>query len=132
MKTRTQLLLDIRPEVQTAGTAQSAEEQLQNQVIRPILKLQNELLVAVFQEYTQKRKQPWGKQSPQAQADFIQHTLTKDQRLRQLMLGLVVAHFSVHEYAQYLAHESEYNKRIITMMIQRLTDQLVAWPYTGD
>lgn len=128
MKTRTDLLLDIRPVVYTEDTAQSPEEQLQNAVIRPILKLQNDLLVAVFEQYTEKRKQQWSHKPAHERAAFIQHTVAKDQRLKQLLLGLVIAHFAVHEYGQYLAAESEYNKRITTMIVQRLTDQLVG-PY---
>lgn len=125
MKTRTELLLHIRPEVVTEDTIQTTEEQLQNAVIRPILKLQNDLLVAVFEQYTQKRKQQWAHKSPKEKVDFIQHTVTKDQRLKALLLGLVIAHFAVHEYEQYRAAESEFNKRITTMIAQRLIDQLV-------
>jgi len=58
MNDRPNDLLRIRPEIKKTQQLDnmSIEERFQNATLRPILKLQNPLLVAVFHNYIQKRK----------------------------------------------------------------------------
>ena len=50
---RSQKLLSIRPLISSAKIVQNMteEERFQNQTLRPILKLQNDLLLASFENY---------------------------------------------------------------------------------
>ena len=56
MSDRTQSLLRIRPEIPSAivHDGMSADEQFQNGTLRPVIKLQNELFIAVFKNYIAK------------------------------------------------------------------------------
>ena len=58
MKTRDAVLSNLRPEIPSAKVlpGMSQEEQFQNNTLRPIAKLQNDLLVAVFRNYVRKHK----------------------------------------------------------------------------
>ena len=57
MNQRTLLLNELRGETIGIITTQSSnEETFQNQVLRPILKLQNDLFLAVFENYIHKNK----------------------------------------------------------------------------
>ena len=47
----------LRPTIATAPAA-TADERFQNTALRPVLKLQHDLLLAVFRHYLTKRKVP--------------------------------------------------------------------------
>ena len=55
---RSQKLLSIRPLISSAKIVpnMTEEERFQNQTLRPILKLQNDLLLAAFKNYIKKMK----------------------------------------------------------------------------
>ncbi len=114
----------IRPEIVGLLPATHPAEAFQNEVLRPILKMQHELFLAIFSNYVQKKKVPLAKWARQEQMTWVQNSLQKDQRLRQLMLGLVIGHFTMEEWQDYLALESELARRTIQMVIQRLQDSL--------
>ena len=58
MNDRPNDLLRIRPQIKKTQqfSTTSTEERFQNETLRPILKLQNPLLLAVFHNYIEKRK----------------------------------------------------------------------------
>ncbi|MEQ8706802.1 MAG: hypothetical protein RIC19_22910 [Phaeodactylibacter sp.] len=117
--------LSIRPEVPTKDIESTAAERFQNVTLRPVLKLQNTLLQAVFLHMMDKRKVPFLKQAPKAQAAQIDHSISKDKRLRFQLLGVVIGQFTTGEYATFLQFEQEAVRRIFTMMAQRLKDELI-------
>lgn len=82
-------------------------------------------MIQVFKAYSDKRKFKFELKSKLEQTEFIKHTLRTDQRFKQFLLGLVLGHFTIDEYQDYLKNESEYNRRIISMLTQRLESQLI-------
>jgi hypothetical protein len=58
MDTRDLSLLALRPKLPNVRIdgAMSSEEHFQNNTLRPVIKLQNDLLVAVFKNYIKKHK----------------------------------------------------------------------------
>ena len=58
METRDQNLLNLRPEILSAKLSEnmSSEERFQNTTLRPIIKLQQDLLILVFKNYINKHK----------------------------------------------------------------------------
>ena len=58
--------------------------------------------------------------------DFIKLRFQKDAILRNTMIGMVLALMSVEELSFYMSHKNELSKRIITMLVQRLTGQLIS------
>ena len=120
-------LKELRPEINSIDQAVviSPEEQFQNQVLRPILKFQNNLLLKIYQHYLEQRKGQFYKLSnPKEKLTYIEHSIQKDSKLRELLLGIVLGHFTQEEYEAYLKTEKPIRKRIINLLVQRLQDQI--------
>ncbi len=110
----------IRPQILTEKEATTEEERFQNDVLRPILKMQNDLLFAIFHRMMAKRKVAFDNLSRQKQEQQIDHSLSQDNRLRFLLLGAVIGQFTIEEYEQFLKMESEATRRIMSMVGERL------------
>lgn len=126
MNDRPNDLLRIRPEIKKTKTFQqtSAAENFQNQTIRPILKLQNPLLLAVFENYIHKRKGVFYDLNIEKKMAYIEHAIFKDQKFRNLIKGILIGHFTLDEYTLYCTDSSALNKRMMRMVITRLQDQI--------
>ena len=116
---------NIRPVVTAEKKAATEEERFQNDVLRPILKMQNDLLQAIFLHVMARRKVNFNNLSRQKQEKQIDHSLSKDNRLRFLLLGTVIGQFTTEEYERFLKIEPEATRRIMSMMGERLRGQLV-------
>lgn len=102
----------------------SPAEQYQNEILRPILKAQNELILGVFGHYLQKRKINFEKMNADARLEFIQNAFRKDQVLRNFFVGLVVGQLSAEQWPAYAALDDELNRRVVNMLIKRVQSQL--------
>jgi len=116
-------LIGLRPSIVAEQGIQTAVEQFQNETLRPILKFQDTLLLAVFRRYCQKQKVTFRNLSEPEQLTFIENSLKKDNQIRRYCQGIVVAFFTEAEYARYIEEEEAINKRIITLLIERLASQ---------
>jgi hypothetical protein len=126
MQDRTSSLLVIRPNIDTIDKSLKTKdiEAFQNNVLRPILKFQNDLLLQLFIDYANQYKGVFFKLSDHEKLSYIQQALSTNQRLRSLILGTIVGLFTVEDFGYYKLNSSALNKRIITMTIQRLQSQL--------
>ena len=126
MQDRTSSLLVIRPNIDTIDKSLKTKdiEAFQNNVLRPILKFQNDLLLQIFIDYANQYKGVFFKLSDHEKLSYIQQALSTNQRLRSLILGTIVGLFTVEDFGYYKLNSSALNKRIITMTIQRLESQL--------
>ncbi|MEM1324985.1 MAG: glyoxalase [Bacteroidota bacterium] len=115
------ILQKIRPVLSTQPTTTEIE-QFQNEVLRPILKFQHELLIALFRHYIKQRKDVFRKLQPKKQLDYIQHSISKDGKLRELLIGMIIGHFTSEEWLSYLTYEKPIRKRMIDLMVQRVQD----------
>ncbi len=124
---RSQLLLDLRKQapVSTASKNSLEQEQFQNTILRPILKFQNNLILVLFIHYAKRHKSLFFELSLIEKKNYIQQSIQRDQKLKTLYIGTVIALFSKEEYKFYTLNESLYNKRIISMVIVRLKDQIM-------
>ena len=121
--TRENELVKIRPEI-AADAGISEFEIFQNQTLRPILKLQNELLIAVFKNYVQKRKGGFLKLSEKEKLLFIEQSVKRDMKFKHYLEGIVTGHFTLDEYQTFIQNEDELTKRLITLLVQRFQSQL--------
>tara|TARA_B100000768_G_scaffold156132_1_gene153547 strand:- start:94 stop:510 length:417 start_codon:yes stop_codon:yes gene_type:complete len=126
MNDRPNDLLSIRPEIKKtiAFDSMSSDERFQNETLRPILKLQNPLLISVFTNYIEKRKGVFYDLSLDEKIIYIENSLIKDQKFRSSLKGLIIGHFTIAEYQKYSLNSSSLNKRIINMLIKRLQYQV--------
>lgn len=102
----------------------SSEEYFQNAVLRPILKFQNDILIEVFKTYIQKRKNVYNTLNVNQKLNYVAHSIQKDMKFRNQLKGMVVGLFSLEEYELYIKNSSALNKRMMSLMIQRIQNQL--------
>ncbi len=116
----------LRPQIAAIETEQiqTPIEQFHHEVLRPILKFQNEIILAIFLSEINRFKIDLGKYSPKGKKEKIQSTLQKNQKLRTLLIGIVIALFELEELNFYHQQQSEINKRISSMMEERIVSQL--------
>lgn len=119
-------LLRIRPEIKKHLTFDnmSDEERFQNNTLRPILKLQNPLLIAVFVNYATKHKGVFFELSTEKRLAYVENAICKDQKFRNALKGMLIGQFTVEEYQIYIENSSKINKRMMNLVITRLQDQL--------
>ena len=102
----------------------SSDELFQNEVLRPILKLQNDLVLAVFLNYLAKNKMAFKNQTPEKKEVTIENALQKDIKLQNIFKGMIIGLFTTDEYAVYLKNSSGLNKRMMGMLMERLKSQV--------
>ena len=126
MQDRTFLLLAIRPNLNSLDKDLNTKEieTFQNDVLRPILKFQNDLLLQIFIDYVKQYKGVFFKLSNHEKMSYIQEALSANQRLRSLILGTIVGLLTLEDYSYYRLNLSELNKRIVALVIKRLQSQL--------
>jgi hypothetical protein len=119
-------LLRIRPEIKKHQTFDnmSDEERFQNATLRPVLKLQNPILIAAFVNYANKHKGVFYELSLEKRMQYIETAICKDQKFRNAVKGMLIGQFTVAEYAFYIQNSSKLNKRMMNLVIVRLQDQL--------
>ena len=112
----------ILSDVINANTTET--ETFQNEVLRPIIKMQHNLLIAFFKHYLQKRKIDFEILSDQKKRAKIKSILEKDIQFKNKIVGSILGHFSVDEYVIYTNKLSEFNRRMIQIIIKRLQDSI--------
>lgn len=111
----------------TIGTVtdqSSADELFQNQVLRPILKLQNDLFIASFINHLGKNRIDFDAFSVEKKLTTIENAIQKDIKFRNALKGMIIALFTLDEYAQYIKNSSSLNKRMMGMLVERLKSQV--------
>ena len=121
METRDQFINNLRGETNgLVNQSSSSDEKFQNQTLRPILKLQNDLFVEVFKNHISKHKNDFYLYTVDKKLQFIENTIQKDIKFRNALKGIVIGLFTLDEYATYIQNSSSLNKRMINMLIERL------------
>ena len=125
MDQRDKLIKEIRGESLGDTSVQSSSEELfQNEVIRPILKLQNDLFIASFLNYISKYKRDFYTRTVENKLSIIENAIQKDIKFRNALKGMIIALFTTDEYALYIKNSSSLNKRMMNLLIERLKSQV--------
>ncbi len=117
----------LRPKIPTIIDleATTASEQFQNRTLRPILKLQNDLLLNVFTHYIRQRKGVYYTLTEEKRLEYIEHAIRKDLKFKHLLIGLIVGQFTVEEWEMYIQQEDELRRRMTSLLVQRLQSQQI-------
>ncbi|KOS05960.1 glyoxalase [Flavobacterium akiainvivens] len=102
----------------------SPEEVFQNKTLRPVLKLQNDLMVEAFINYANKQKGQFFSLSTEKKLLYIDNAIHKDIKFRNALKGMIIGMFTVDEWREYIANSSNLNKRMMNLLIERLKDQV--------
>ncbi|MEM7187215.1 MAG: glyoxalase [Bacteroidota bacterium] len=126
MNRRDSTLLELRPDIPSAKIlpGMSSEEQFQNATIRPIAKLQDDLLVAVFRNYARKHKNVFYDLSIEKRMDYIENAIHKDTKFRNSLKGIIIGQFTLMEYETYIQNSSALNKRMMNIVKERLKSNI--------
>ncbi len=120
---REQIVVSMRPNLELSE-ANTAIEQFQNSTLRPILKLQNQLLLSFFQDKIIQSNSRFENLSSSEKQITLANIYQKDLAFRQQNIGLILGMFTSHEFDFFLQNKQEVAKRIITMIMERVKSQV--------
>lgn len=121
---RDELFLQIRPEVELLPKKASDVELFQENTIKPIIRLQNDLIIFGFRTFLNKSSSNFKSLSSAHQITFINDRLKSDPALKNSFINYIVALFRMEELNFYTKNRLEIRKRIIDLSINLLEDQL--------
>lgn len=125
MEDRDTQVLELRGEnLGTINNQSSSEEIFQNKTIRPILKMQNDLFIQVFINYAIKQKNVFFSLTPEKKMIYLENVIQRDIKFRNSLKGMIIALFTLEEYAEYIRISSSLNKRMMNMLVERLKSQI--------
>ena len=92
----------------------------QHQVLRPLLKLQHELLVTTVADFALDYHVPLAEADPTEATRLRADLLARNTRLRATLVGLVVGLLTAEEFAVYRQHRAELNRRLLDLVAERV------------
>ena len=95
-------------------------ELFQNEVLRPVLKMQHETTLKLFNSHIINLGIVWNDLKKSKKTQCVENQLSKNIQLKNLVIGIVVGQFKELEMDKYLINSREFNKRILQMTIQRI------------
>ena len=125
MNDRPNDIIKIRPVLNLKKSSQiTNEESFQNDTLRPIIKLQSPVLIETYRNYIIKHKNVFYELSNDKKLDYIENSINKNQKFRNLLKGMIIGLFTIEEYHTYKKNSSSLNKRMMNIILKRLQDNL--------
>ncbi len=124
MTNRSELLLSIRPTIEIDNSKSTELELFQSVTLRPILKLQNDLILSLVNNYLSENKIVVKNLTDNKRIDRINDIVKNNLQLKLSLIGIVIAHFTNDEVEFYYSNKKETVKRLITMVLERICSQL--------
>ncbi len=118
---------DLRPTIPaTEGIAYSHDmEAYQSTVLRPIAKYQHDIIIKAFEAYPSKYKLKLEGKSSVDKEEIINKAMKTNKELKCFYQGLVAGMLTTEEFDYYIEHRSELNKRITSLLMQRIVSVFV-------
>ena len=122
---RSESVVSIRPILPIENTNKTTQELFQNEVLRPILKFQNDVFLSCFKHSKQFQKyyKRIDKTNLLTKERGLKEFLKNNNKFRDKLYGMIIGMMAVTEYDTYMENESEYNRRIISMLTKRIVSQ---------
>ena len=119
-------LMELRPEIPSARITDnmSTEERFQNETLRPIAKLQDQLLVAAFRNYINKHKNKFYELKLDMRMQYIENAIQKDIKFRNSLKGMIIGQYTLDEYETYIQNSSALNKRMMNIVKERIQSNI--------
>ncbi|MDN3617955.1 glyoxalase [Polaribacter undariae] len=103
----------------------SEMEKFQNEVLRPVIKMQHSLLISSFKQHLIKRKVDFTDLTDKKRRSKITAVFKTDNNYKNMNLGFIIGHFSSDEFTFYADNASEINRRILQIVTQRIKDSIL-------
>lgn len=117
-------LLALRPVIVLTAEPEDVLERFLHCTLRPILKLHNASLLLLSALYAAEYRARFLQMNRAEQQTFIQSALKKDAALRNMVIGMVMGHFTDEERRVYVVHRAELHRRIVELAAKRVQDQM--------
>ncbi len=117
---RNQVVKALRSEIVYEAIQSNPIQLFQDTTLRPILKFQHELILAVYHEYLITHKINFEHLTSTQKNTKIEQSLKQNQTLQSILKGLILALFDETEIAFWMDNKDEINKRIQQLMIKRI------------
>ena len=116
----------VRPKLPDALTdGELKEEELfQNMVLRPLIKMQHDLLIMRVKSHFSSKRVLFNVMDNKKRIEAIIKAFQSDHNLKKEIQGMITGQLSLVEFQQYLQMERSLNKRIIQMVRNRMIDSL--------
>ena len=119
---RKKTIAALRPEIPSIErlVGMTDVEKFQNDVIRPILKYQHDVIVGYAISKAVDRNSKFANLTAIEKERYLDKVTLKDSKIKQALNGMVIGLMTIEEMNKYLAIESEYKRRINTMISERI------------
>ena len=124
MTLRDARLVELRPALSISTETSGALDVFQTQTLRPILTLQNPVLLTLVTVYLKKYCPRFAGLSRTDKMVYVRDLLKRNARPKNMLVGMVAGHFTEDEFAFFVEQEPEIRRRLIDLCIQRLQDQI--------
>ncbi len=126
--TRDDALRAARPAVPAADLTlpHSPVEAFLHSTLRPVLKLQNDVLLALVAHDVAKRVPGFARFALDDARERLVALLRTDSRLKRTLVGVVLGMLTADELSFALAHEAEVRRRIVALVAERVAGQSAA------
>ena len=116
----------VRPKLPDAITeGELKEEELfQNMVLRPVIKMQHDLLIMRVKSHFSSKRVLFNVMDNKKRTEAIIQAFQNDHNLKKEIQGMIIGQLTVLEFQQYLKIERSLNKRIVQMVRNRMIDSL--------
>ena len=125
VSSRDAALRALRPAVPDADPALAASpvEAFLHATLRPVLKLQNDTLLALVADHVAGLVKDFGRFAPDDQRERLGALMRADSRLKRTLVGAVLGLLTADELAFALAHDAEVRRRIAALLAERVVSQ---------
>lgn len=117
-------LTALRPSLELSVAQSSEEERFQNIVIRPIVKMQHELLINLVQHFPHFNNVMKSRDNYQKFREDLTAYLNKNQSTKHQLIGAVIGMMTMSELTEYMYNTQVFNKRIVNIIAKRVADTL--------
>lgn len=122
------VLQNLRPSIKTKEIQDEySTEWFQNTVLRPVIKFQHDLLIQYISTQPLLFKALIHSDTEEKIRSSISTFIQKQASLKYSLIGFIIGLLTMEEMAKYLENQSEFNRRIIQMITQRLFDSRDEW-----
>ena len=101
------------------------EELFQNMVLRPVIKMQHDVLILRVKTYFTSKRVMFNVMDKKKRALAIEQAFLGDNAFKKEIQGMILGQLNTSEYQLYLNYERKMNKRIIQMVRNRMLDSVL-------
>ena len=101
------------------------EELFQNMVLRPVIKMQHDILILRVKSYFLLKRVVFNVMDQKKRTKAIEQAFLTDHAFKKEIQGMIIGQLGQDEFQQYLKFEKSVNKRIFQMVKNRMLDSII-------